>query len=54
MIEAAHKKLASICGELSLQIVVGRGSRAKLLEWAARLRQVADMFEEKAGGGKTD
>lgn len=48
MMEEAHRMLAGVVGELSLSIVRGSGSRAKMRLWAQRLRHVAEKFEEKA------
>lgn len=48
MLEEAHRVLAGVCGELSLALVRGTGSRSRLLAWADRLRTVASHMETHA------
>jgi len=44
--EALHAQIAKIAGEISLALVHGKGSRARIANWVQRLRAVADELEK--------
>ena len=48
-LEIAHKRVGAVMGELSLNLVVKKGSREALRRWASTLHDVANFFEDKAG-----
>lgn len=48
-LEAAHRRLAWVAGQLSLTIARRRLRKSELAQWVTELRRVADMLERDDG-----